>query len=108
MEVEEQPSQDTSPGERATGKYIVRPRSSAHTRRIIVIVVVSLLNLGLLALLGSQVLTPAQITYPNVVDATGSTAIDYGVTGVPETVFINRHGVIVSKVIGELTKQTIQ
>jgi len=48
------------------------------------------------------------ITYTNVVDATGSTAIAYGVTGVPETVFVNRHGVIVSKVIGELTEQTIQ
>src|SRR6266568_5984569 len=27
------------------------------------------------------------ITYPNVVDPTGSTAINYGVTGVPETIF---------------------
>jgi len=30
------------------------------------------------------------------------------VTGVPETFFLNRQGVIVSKVIGELTEQTIQ
>ncbi len=48
------------------------------------------------------------ITYPNVVDDTGSTAINYGVTGIPETFFLNRHGVIVSKVIGELTEQTMQ
>jgi cytochrome c biogenesis protein CcmG, thiol:disulfide interchange protein DsbE len=48
------------------------------------------------------------ITYPNVADDTGSTAINYGVTGVPETFFIDRHGVIVSKVIGELTEQTMQ
>ena len=48
------------------------------------------------------------ITYPNVVDASGSVAINYGVTGVPETVFIDRHGVIVRKVIGELTEQTLE
>ena len=48
------------------------------------------------------------ITYPNVVDTDGSVAINYGVTGVPETVFIDRHGVFVHKVIGELTAQTLQ
>jgi cytochrome c biogenesis protein CcmG/thiol:disulfide interchange protein DsbE len=48
------------------------------------------------------------ITYPNALDATGSVAIDYGVTGTPETFFINRHGVIVNHVIGELTVQTLQ
>jgi cytochrome c biogenesis protein CcmG/thiol:disulfide interchange protein DsbE len=48
------------------------------------------------------------ITYANVVDSSGATAINYGVTGVPETVFIDRHGVIVHKVIGELTEQTLE
>jgi cytochrome c biogenesis protein CcmG/thiol:disulfide interchange protein DsbE len=48
------------------------------------------------------------ITYPNVADDTGSTTIDYGVSGIPETFFIDRQGVIVSKVIGELTRQTLQ
>jgi cytochrome c biogenesis protein CcmG/thiol:disulfide interchange protein DsbE len=48
------------------------------------------------------------ITYPNVLDATGSTAISYGVTGAPETIFINRQGVVISRVIGELTVQTLQ
>jgi cytochrome c biogenesis protein CcmG/thiol:disulfide interchange protein DsbE len=48
------------------------------------------------------------ITYPNVIDAGGSVAISYGVSGVPETFFIDRHGVIVHKVIGELTEQTLQ
>src|SRR6266702_1751812 len=48
------------------------------------------------------------ITYPNVVDPTGSTAINYGVTGVPETIFIDRHGMVIHKVIGELTEQTLQ
>ena len=48
------------------------------------------------------------ISYPNVMDATGSTAINYGVTGTPETLFINRQGVVVSRVSGELTGQTLQ
>jgi cytochrome c biogenesis protein CcmG/thiol:disulfide interchange protein DsbE len=48
------------------------------------------------------------ITYPNVVDASGSTAINYGVSGTPETLFINRQGVVVSRVSGELTEQTLQ
>ena len=48
------------------------------------------------------------ITYPNVVDDTGSTAINYGLTGVPETFFLNRQGVIASHVVGELTRQTLQ
>ncbi len=48
------------------------------------------------------------ITYPNVVDSTGSTAINYGVSAVPETFFLNRQGIIVSKVIGEVTEQSLQ
>ena len=48
------------------------------------------------------------ITYPNVMDASGSTAINYGVTGTPETLFINRQGVVVSRVSGELSLQTLQ
>jgi cytochrome c biogenesis protein CcmG/thiol:disulfide interchange protein DsbE len=48
------------------------------------------------------------VTYPNVLDATGSTAISYGVTGAPETIFINRQGIVISRVIGELTVQTLQ
>ncbi len=48
------------------------------------------------------------ITYPNVTDSIGSVGINYGVSGVPETIFINRQGVIVHKVIGELSEQTMQ
>ncbi len=48
------------------------------------------------------------ITYPNVMDVTGSTAISYGVTGTPETIFINRQGIVASRVVGELTRQTLQ
>ena len=48
------------------------------------------------------------ISYPNVVDSTGATAINYGVSAVPETFFLNRQGIIVSKVIGEVTEQSLQ
>ena len=48
------------------------------------------------------------INYPNVLDATGSVSIDYGVTGVPETIFINSKGTVVSAVREELTQQELQ
>ena len=48
------------------------------------------------------------ITYLNVLDASGSTAISYGVTGTPETIFIDRQGVVISRVPYELTEQTLQ
>lgn len=45
------------------------------------------------------------ITYPTVVDADGSVAIKYGLTSLPDTIFINRNGVVVSKVLQQLTAQ---
>ncbi len=46
------------------------------------------------------------ITYPNVQDSVGSTTTtDYGVTGTPETVFINKDGIVVAKWISPLTSQ---
>lgn len=48
------------------------------------------------------------VTYQNVLDVSGSTAISYGVTATPETLFINRRGMVVSRVIAELTEQTFQ
>ena len=57
---------------------------------------------------GLNFLRTYDITYPNIVDSTGATAIAYGVTGVPESVFVNRQGIIVTKVIGELTDQMLQ
>jgi cytochrome c biogenesis protein CcmG/thiol:disulfide interchange protein DsbE len=48
------------------------------------------------------------VTYQNVLDVSGSTAISYGVTATPETLFINRKGVVVSRVISELTEQSFQ
>ena len=50
-----------------------------------------------------------KISYLNVQDTIdGSTAINYGVTGFPETVFINREGVVVAKWIFPLTGQGLQ
>ncbi|MBI2952757.1 MAG: TlpA family protein disulfide reductase [Chloroflexi bacterium] len=43
------------------------------------------------------------ITYPNGLDATGEIAIEYGVTGLPETWFIDRDGKLVRRWIGPLT-----
>ena len=57
---------------------------------------------------GLNFLRTYEITYPNVVDSTGSTTINYGVSAVPETFFINRKGIIVAKVIGEVTEQGLQ
>lgn len=48
------------------------------------------------------------IVYPNVIDANGSTTVNYGVTANPETFFINRQGVVVAWLEGPLTQQTFQ
>lgn len=42
------------------------------------------------------------VPYAIGADPTGSTAISYGVTGPPETIFINREGIVVSKYGGPL------
>jgi len=57
---------------------------------------------------GLRFLKKYSVTYQNVLDASGSTAISYGVTATPETLFINRQGVVVSRVISELTEQSFQ
>ena len=48
------------------------------------------------------------ITYKNVVDVQGKVSIDYGVADLPETFFINSRGIVVRRVLGELTEQTLQ
>ncbi len=48
-----------------------------------------------------------RITYPTVVDADGSVATKYGLTSLPETVFINRNGTVTSKVSRQLTAQAL-
>ncbi len=49
------------------------------------------------------------ITYPNVQDTFDSaTAISYGSTGFPTTIFINKDGIVAAKWINPLTEQGLQ
>ncbi len=48
-----------------------------------------------------------RITYPAVLDANGSVAIKYGVTSLPQTIFINRNGTITSREPRELSAQVL-
>jgi cytochrome c biogenesis protein CcmG/thiol:disulfide interchange protein DsbE len=43
-----------------------------------------------------------EAAYPTLIDANGHVAIDYGITGVPETLFISKEGVLFRKVVGPL------
>lgn len=58
---------------------------------------------------GQQFARQQGLGYLNVHDTlNGNTAISYGVTGFPETVFINRSGIVVAKWIGVLTEKGLQ
>lgn len=46
-------------------------------------------------------------SYPSLVDPGARTAIDYGVTGVPETFILDRQGVVAYKKFGPLTTPEI-
>lgn len=48
-----------------------------------------------------------RITYANGPDPSGKIAVDYGVTGIPETFFITKDGMIASKAIGVLNETTL-
>lgn len=56
---------------------------------------------------GLPFLRQRNVTYPCGVDAGGSAPTDYAVTGVPETVFINRAGVVVYKSTGPVDDGTL-
>jgi cytochrome c biogenesis protein CcmG/thiol:disulfide interchange protein DsbE len=47
------------------------------------------------------------VTYPAVLDASGSVASKYGITSLPDTFFINRNGTVVSKELREITAQVL-
>lgn len=47
------------------------------------------------------------VTYPNGPDPSGEVAIEYGVTGLPETWFINRDGRLVRRWVGALSDRQI-
>ncbi|MBI2852058.1 MAG: TlpA family protein disulfide reductase [Chloroflexi bacterium] len=47
------------------------------------------------------------ITYPNVRDEKGRATIDYGVSGIPVTFFIDRNGVIISRWVGAINERLL-
>jgi hypothetical protein len=47
------------------------------------------------------------VTYPVVEDADSSTALAYGLRGVPETFVVNRSGRIVDHVIGRIDEAAV-
>lgn len=47
------------------------------------------------------------ITYPNVLDPNGRTALSYGVAGVPETFVVGSNGRIVASVVGAVGADTL-
>src|SRR5256886_7491425 len=60
MQAEEQPPIGIPHGEVPPGQFTQGRKSRGSRRRVIIILVVGLVNLALLVLLGSQLLTPAQ------------------------------------------------
>ena len=47
------------------------------------------------------------IEYVNAIDTTGLTAVDFGVTGIPEKFFVDHRGNIIRKVVGPNTRKTL-
>jgi cytochrome c biogenesis protein CcmG, thiol:disulfide interchange protein DsbE len=47
------------------------------------------------------------VSYPAVLDPSGSVASKYGITSLPDTFFINRSGTVISKVLREITAQAL-
>ena len=48
------------------------------------------------------------LTFPNALDERGKVSVDYGVYGVPETFFIDRHGRIRAKHVGAVTDEAFR
>ena len=48
------------------------------------------------------------VTYPSIKDPSSDTADKYGVTGIPETFFIDRDGRVVAHVAGEVRSSQLE
>lgn len=48
-----------------------------------------------------------QVSWPNLLNANGAISIDYGVTGPPETFFVNSEGIVVARHWGPLTAEVV-
>jgi cytochrome c biogenesis protein CcmG/thiol:disulfide interchange protein DsbE len=55
-----------------------------------------------------QFLQKYHITYPNGPDTSGSISVDYAVSNVPATIFIDRSGVVVRQHLGQVDAKTLQ
>ena len=47
------------------------------------------------------------ITYPTVLDTDGSVVTKYHIVSLPDTIFINKQGIVVSKVLQQITAQAL-
>ncbi|HEY0752963.1 MAG TPA: TlpA disulfide reductase family protein [Ktedonobacteraceae bacterium] len=56
---------------------------------------------------GASFLQRYGITYPVGLDIHGSVAAKYNITSLPDTIFINRNGIVVGKELQQLTAQTL-
>ena len=54
-----------------------------------------------------RMLAESPTGYPQLVDASGGMAVDYAVTGVPETYFIDPSGIIREKYAAPIDPQTL-
>jgi cytochrome c biogenesis protein CcmG/thiol:disulfide interchange protein DsbE len=48
-----------------------------------------------------------QVSWPNMLNADGGISIDYGVTGPPETFFVDARGIVVARHVGPLTPAVV-
>lgn len=48
------------------------------------------------------------VPYPNGIDSNGTIAIDYGVKGIPEKIFISREGTVAKKFVGPISAQALR
>ena len=48
------------------------------------------------------------VPYPNGIDSKGVIAIDYGVKGIPEKIFIDSNGVTIKKFVGPITADSLR
>lgn len=56
---------------------------------------------------GTAFLRQYGVTFPSGPDLDGTAPTDYGVTGVPETVFVNARGIVLTKVAGPIDDGTL-
>jgi cytochrome c biogenesis protein CcmG/thiol:disulfide interchange protein DsbE len=58
---------------------------------------------------GAAFLQKYGVTYTNLQDTLdGATAVNYGVTSFPETIFLNTHGIVVAKWVGAIDERGLQ